>query len=143
MKLSIDLTDEENKILKDSLILITNSKIEVFVVNFYEAFLTKQTLAFIKRMSNASLINMFTAFLNIIMSYLEDPTVVDENAELLLMQHPQLKELISFGSIFNEAFMKSLKKSLDTSYTDELGLIWFKSVENFIAYLNESPVPEE
>lgn len=143
MILSIDLTEEETKILKDSLILITNSKIEVFVVNFYEAFLTKQTLAFIKRMSNASLINVFTAFLNIIMSYLEDATVVDENCELLLMQHPEIKELTSFGSIFTEAFMKSLKKSLDTTYTDELGSIWFKSVENFITYLNDYPIPKE
>ena len=72
--------------------------------------------------------------MNIIFSYLEDPTLVDEHAPLLLSKHPNFKTMMNYSDAFTKAFMKSLQKTLSADYNDELEQIWLKTVQSFILY---------
>ena len=130
----MNLTDKEQFELKSSCNFITFNKIEVFVVNFYESFLNEKTLKFLHQNSNESLINMFTSFLNIIFLYLDDPSLVEDHISAFQSKHPNFKVMMSFSDFFIEAFMKSLKKSLGSDFTDVLEKIWFKTVSAFVTY---------
>ena len=134
MELSLNLSEKEKFELKASCNFITYNKIELFVVNFYEAFLKPETLKFLQQNSNESLINMFTSFLNIIFLYLDDSTFVDEQISALLSKHPHFKDMMKFSNIFDEAVIKALQKTLGSSFTDVLEKIWFKTVTTFVIY---------
>lgn len=134
MELSLPLSDKEKFELKASCNFITVNKIESFVVNFYESFLNPKTLKFLQQNSNENLINMFTSFINIIFLYLDDPTFIDEQVFALLSKHPNFKDMVNFDDFFMDAFMRSLLKTLDSSFTDDLANIWSKTISSFISY---------
>lgn len=134
MELSLSLSEKDRFDLKVSCNLIMYNEIEVFVVNFYEAFLKPETLKFLQRNSNESLINMFTSFINIIFLYLDDPTLVDEQITALLAQHPNFKDMMNYADFFIEAFIKSLQKTLKSSMTSDLEKIWLRTVTTFVTY---------
>lgn len=135
MELSLQLSDKETFELKSSCNFITVNKIEVFVVNFYEAFLKPETLKFLQHNSNETLINMFTSFMNIIFLYLDDATLVEEQVTALLTKQSSFKDMIDYETVFIEAFMKSLQKTLESSLTDSLEKTWLKTISSFITYI--------
>ena len=137
MEFSLELNEKDKFAIKTSLNFLLSSQIEGFVINFYEAYLKKETLKFIQKTTNESLINMFTSFLNIITSYFVDSTLLDEHIEFLLDQHSNFKNLIGFPDIFIGAFMTALVKSLGDQYDEKFTPIWQELLTKLVNYIRK------
>lgn len=138
MEFSLDLTEKEKLYIKVSLNFLLTKEIEGFVISFYESYLKPETLKFIQKTTNESLINMFTSFLNIITSYFVDDTLLNEHIEVLLDKHQHFKDLISPSDIFIHAFMTALKNSLGKEFNEESTQIWLHLITELISYINQS-----
>ena len=134
--LIINLTDQEKSALLESLEYIRSNKIETFVINFYENFLNKDTLQFLKQSSNEELINMFTSFFNIIFTHLQYPELLEEHMNILFAKNPKFNEFISYSDEFVTAFMKSLVTSLEKQYSDQVYTNWSTTLLVYVDYIS-------
>lgn len=138
MELTIDISEEEKKEVISLLQTLRTQHLEDFVVSFYEHFLKDETYNFLHESSNEELINMFSSFINIMITHLEEPFNLEEHLEILKDKHPTFKQMISFKDIFIRAFMKALSKIFNKQIDEHSDKVWHKVLENFLVFFKQN-----
>ena len=128
------ITAEEREELTSSIPLL-GQNLEKFVSNFYERFLDKDTLKFIKHHSKESLINMFSSSLNVIIAHTDESFPTDEYINLLKTQYPGISIMVQNRGLFISSFMQAIVDTLKENYNDRLGYLWYKAISSFVLCL--------
>ena len=102
-----------------------------FVLSFYGAFLDKNTLKFVQKESEESLINMVSASLNLIITCLDSPIPLGDYIDILIQRHPNFPQIVKNTDLFAKAFMRALINTFKENYNERLGMLWFKAVSTF------------
>ena len=125
------ITDEERQELTSSVPLL-GLNLEKFVSNFYQHFLDKDTLEFIKHHSKESLINMFSSSLNIIIAHTDESFPTDEYINTLKVQYPGITIMLQNKGLFISSFMQAIVDTLRENYNDRLGYLWYKAISSYV-----------
>lgn len=128
MSLIFKMSDEERQELTSSVTLLD---LENFVSNFYQHFLDQDTLEFIQHHSKESLINMFSASLNIIIAHTDESFPFNEYINILKTQYPGITIMLQNKGSFISSFMQAMVDTLKKNYTDRLGYLWYKAISSF------------
>lgn len=123
------ISDEERQELTSSITLLN---LENFVSNFYQHFLDQETLEFIQHHSKESLINMFSASLNIIIAHTDESFPLAEYLDSIKMQYPGITIMLQNKGLFISSFMQAFVDTLKENYTDRLGYLWYKAISSFV-----------
>ena len=97
---------------------------EFFAVRFYYHFLQTKAGFLFKNTKIEQQYKMFGASLNIILTYISDPDLLENHMRILAKSHVEYGVIIDYIEDFIDAFMKALEETLSQKVNKHVLDIW-------------------